>query len=48
MSWNDLPGLETAIGTRVDSAAKHKHIMACKVDTRQAFSIVRMQLLLHI
>jgi hypothetical protein len=32
MSWNDLPGLGTATGTRVDSAAKH--IMACKVDTR--------------
>lgn len=30
MSWNDLPGLGTATGTRVDSAAKH--IMACKVD----------------
>lgn len=32
MSWNDMPGLGTATGTRVDSAAKH--IMACKVDTR--------------
>lgn len=32
MSWNDLPSLGTATGTRVDSAAKH--IMACKVDTR--------------
>ena len=32
MSWNDLPGLGSATGTRVDSAAKH--IMACKVDTR--------------
>ena len=32
MSWNDMPGLGSATGTRVDSAAKH--IMACKVDTR--------------
>jgi len=32
MSWNDLPGLGTATGTRVDSAAKH--IMACKMDTK--------------
>jgi hypothetical protein len=32
MSWNDLPGIGTATGTRVDSAAKH--IMACKMDTR--------------
>ena len=32
MSWNDLPSLGTATGTRVDSASKH--IMACKVDTR--------------
>lgn len=32
MSWNDMPGLGTATGTRVDSAAKH--IMACKMDTR--------------
>ena len=38
MSWNDLPGLGTATGTRVDSAAKH--IMACKVDTRLLANLI--------
>jgi hypothetical protein len=33
MSLQDLPSIGTATGTRVDSAAKH--IMACKVDSRQ-------------
>ena len=32
MSFNDLPSIGTATGTRLDSAAKH--IMACKVDSR--------------
>jgi hypothetical protein len=32
MSWNDMPGLGSTTGTRIDSAVKH--IMMCKVDTR--------------
>jgi hypothetical protein len=32
MSFNDMPSIGSATGSRVDSAAKH--IMACKVDTR--------------